>query len=73
MKIIDAHCHIHSLEWVKSLGKNDFLIANFNIQSTEKEILLNMHEAGIDKSIIFPMPSVEINLEAANLYTLYYC
>lgn len=71
MKIIDAHCHIHSPQWVKTIKDNDFLIEKFNVKSTEKEILSNMQEANIDKTIIFPMPSVEVNLEAANLYTLY--
>jgi len=71
MKIIDAHCHIHSPQWVKTIDDNDFLIKEFNVKSTEKEILLNMQEANIDKTIVFPMPSVEVNLEAANLYTLY--
>ncbi len=71
MKIIDAHCHIHSPKWVEKSDKDDFLIEEFNVKSTEKEILSNMYEADIDKTVIFPMPSIEVNLEAANLYTLY--
>jgi len=71
MKIIDAHCHIHKPEWVKNHSKNDFLIEKFNCISSEKEIVTNMVEANIDKTIIFPMPSIEVNLEAANLYTMY--
>ncbi len=58
MKIIDAHCHIHSPKWVKRSDKDDFLIEEFNVKSTEKEILSNMYEADIDKTVIFPMPSI---------------
>ena len=71
MKLIDAHCHMHKPDWVKRHSKNDFLIEEFNFLSSEKEILANMDEANIDKTIIFPMPSIEVNLEAANLYTLF--
>jgi len=69
--IIDAHCHIHTLRWVKPKKTDDFLIKEFNITSLENEVLDNMREANIDKTIIFPMPSIEINLEAANIYCLY--
>jgi predicted TIM-barrel fold metal-dependent hydrolase len=71
MKIIDSHCHIHMPEWVNKCNSNDFLIEEFNYRSSEKEILANMDEAGIDQTIIFPMPSINVNLEAANLYVLY--
>lgn len=71
MKIIDAHCHIHNPGWVKHRSNEDFLIEQFNCVSSEKEILANMAEANVDKTIIFPMPSIEVNLTAANLYTLY--
>jgi hypothetical protein len=71
MKIIDAHCHIHKPEWVKEHSKNDYLIEKFNCISSEEEIVANMNEANIDKTIIFPLPSIEVNLEAANLYTIF--
>ncbi len=69
--IIDAHCHIHTPKWVKSEKTDDFLIKEFNITSLENEVFENMKEAVISKTIIFPMPSIEINLEAANIYCLY--
>jgi predicted TIM-barrel fold metal-dependent hydrolase len=71
MKIIDAHCHIHKPEWVIRHSENDFLIEEFNCISSEEEILTNMNEADIDKTVIFPLPSIEVNLEAANLYTIF--
>jgi len=71
MKIIDAHCHIHKPEWVKEHNKDDYLIENYNKIISEEEIVANMNEANIDKTIIFPLPSIEVNLEAANLYTIF--
>lgn len=70
MKIIDAHCHIHKPQWVRNSSYDDYIIKSFNINCSEEEILLNMDEAKIETTIIFPMPSVEIDLETANLYTI---
>lgn len=71
MRIIDAHSHVHSPQWVKKPRSDDYLIEHFNVPCTEDKILANMEEAQIDKTVIFPMPSVEVNLDAANLYTVY--
>jgi predicted TIM-barrel fold metal-dependent hydrolase len=71
MEVIDAHCHVHSPKWVKKESENDFLIKNFDVCSLETEIIQNMQEAKVNKTIIFPMPSIFVNLEAANLYVTY--
>jgi len=70
MKIIDAHCHIHRVDWVRAEKSNDFIISNFNYEASEEIILANMVEAGLDSTVIFPLPSVEIDLEMANRYTV---
>ncbi len=71
MKIIDAHCHIHIPDWVVNNNSKDFLSEKFNEVFSEKKIMENMRLSGISKAVVFPLPSTEINLKAANLYTLY--
>ncbi len=66
MKIIDAHCHIHQHEWVMDSSKPDFIIKKFCSESRAEQILQNMREAGIDRTVIFPMPSIFIDLQLVN-------
>jgi predicted TIM-barrel fold metal-dependent hydrolase len=70
MKIIDAHCHIHKPQW-NTAGKKeqDFFTGYLDESRDEKQVLDNMTEAGIEKAVIFPYPSILINLEVANHYT----
>jgi len=70
MRIIDAHCHIHKKEWVKVNNSRDFIIKHFNFIADEQVILSNMEEAGIDQTIIFPLPSIGVDLEKSNHYTV---
>lgn len=69
MKIIDAHCHLHKKEWYNE-PRSDFLIEHFNEDSDENLILANMAEASIEKTIIFPLSTILIDLETANRYVV---
>ena len=69
MKIIDAHCHLHKPQWLIK-KEEDFLITHFNKNCDEKQIMQNMQEAGIDTTIIFPLPSLLIDIEKANHYVV---
>ncbi|KUO50219.1 MAG: hypothetical protein APF76_10930 [Desulfitibacter sp. BRH_c19] len=70
MRVIDVHCHIHRQGWVKVKKSNDFIIRNFNYEADEEVILANMEEGSIASTIIFPLPSVEIDIEAGNRYAV---
>ncbi len=71
MKIIDAHCHIHKLQWNLSGRKEkDFFNSYLDKEHDEIDILTNMTENGIEKTIIFPYPSIFVDLEKANHYTV---
>jgi len=72
MKIIDCHTHLHFRKWlIPGAPDDDFIINNYgNINSGEQDILKNMQEAGISKTIVFPMPSKWVDLETANNYIL---
>ena len=72
MKIIDCHTHLHFKKWLMpNVPENDFLVTNYcHSDFGEQEILKNMEEAGINKTIVFPMPSKYVDLETANNYVL---
>ena len=72
MKIIDCHTHLHFRKWLaKDYPENDFIVKTYcHNNFGEKDILRNMNEAKISKTIVFPMPSKYIDLEAANNYIL---
>lgn len=72
MKIIDCHNHLHFKKWLaKDYPENDFIVNTYCHRNFgEQDILKNMEEAGIDKTIVFPMPSKYIDLETANNYVL---
>jgi predicted TIM-barrel fold metal-dependent hydrolase len=71
MKIIDAHCHIHKLQWNFPVKKeNDFHNSYLAKEYAENDVLINMAEAGIEKTVIFPYPSIYVDLEKANHYTV---
>lgn len=71
MKIIDAHCHIHKIYWNLPRNKeNDFYNDYLDKENDENEILSGMREAGIDKTIIFPYPSIYVDIEKANHFTV---
>jgi len=72
MKIIDSHCHVHKGKWNCSVSedKKDYLVRRYGFTYVEGQILENMDEAGIEKTIIFPMPSQYIDLRRANNYVL---
>lgn len=71
MKIIDAHCHIHKPLWkILGQGEKDIFSRFQNENGDENQILANMVEAGIDRTVIFPFASVLIDLEVANHYTV---
>ncbi|MFZ5955573.1 MAG: amidohydrolase family protein [Nanoarchaeota archaeon] len=72
MKIIDAHCHLNKKEWISNTSEpdNDFLIANYGFDYTEGFISNNMKEANIESTIIFPIPSIYVDLRKANRYVL---
>ena len=70
MKIIDAHCHIHKHEWVQGTSTPDFIIEKFNFESSAEQILQNMKDADIDHTVIFPMPSVYVDLNYVNYRTI---
>lgn len=67
MKIIDAHSHIWKTKWFFKVGRD--IPKHLDRDFDENHILNNMEEAGVEKSIIFPYASIQINLEVANHYT----
>jgi len=70
MKIIDAHCHIFKTEYLFG-GNKDFPGKHlFNKSFDVNDILTNMASAGIEKTIIFPYPSIYVDFEKANHYTV---
>ncbi len=72
MKIIDCHNHLHFERWLaKDYPENDFIVNTYCHRNFgEQDILKNMEEAGIYKTIVFPMPSKYVDLEKANNYIL---
>lgn len=68
-KIIDTHCHLHKPEW-KIKSCSDFISNNYINNGDETAIIANMEEAGIEKTIIFPLPTKCIKLEIANHYVV---
>ena len=72
MKIIDCHTHLHFKKWLKpNAPENDFLVTSYGHRDFgEQEILKNMEEAGISRTIVFPMPSKYVDLNEANNYVL---
>lgn len=67
MKIIDGHCHIHKTGFatMKALPNR-----HFKKTINDNDILANMAAAGIEKTIIFPYPSIYIDIDKANHYTV---
>lgn len=53
-----------------NIKKKDFFNNYLNQEHTENDILANMAEANIEKSIVFPYPSIAVDLEKANHYTI---
>lgn len=72
MKIIDCHTHLHFEKWLMpDAPENDFLVTNYcHRDFGEQEVLKNMREAEINKTIVFPIPSKWVDLETANNYVL---
>lgn len=68
MRIIDAHSHICKTKWLFKLGRNRLKLLDKDID--ENQILNNMEEASIEKTVIFPFASIAINFEVANHYTV---
>jgi predicted TIM-barrel fold metal-dependent hydrolase len=69
MKTIDAHCHLHKTQWLIK-KEEDFLLTHFNKDCDEQTILDNMKEAGIEKTVIFPLPSIFVDIDKANHYVV---
>jgi len=70
MKTIDAHCHILNKDYCFSCVCDFRKKTLSNRVFDEKDILSNMTAAGIDKTVIFPYPSIFVDLEKANHYTV---
>ncbi len=69
--VIDAHYHIHKKEWFgTNRTKNDFHVLKFNFESDEDILLANMREAGIEKTVVFPLASTFIDLDMANQFVI---
>ncbi|MGE5342305.1 MAG: amidohydrolase family protein [Candidatus Omnitrophota bacterium] len=72
IKIIDAHCHLHKPQWspINLTDSKDIITSRLHETFDEHLILSNMKEEPIEKTIIFPLPSIYIDLEKANHYTV---
>jgi len=70
-RVIDCHCHVNLREWTTNHKSKDYIISKMNDNITEEQVLTNMAEAEVEKTIVMPLPTIDINIQAANQYVLY--